>query len=547
MKDLPSLKVLDFLRPFFRMFGIDYDVMRKILQVKLTMDGRRVPTIFSGDRSKKRKEGNQFLKSLGIYALYGITLMPFVFLGENYMFQLSIMFGITMFILMTSLISDFSAVLLDVRDKTILNTKPVDSRTINAAKIVHVTIYIIFLAGAFLILPAIAMLIVQDFAFLLLFLIEMFFLILFVMSLTALIYIFILRYFNGEKLKDIINYVQILLSVGIIVGYQIVIRIFDFVSFEFTYDFSWWHVFIPPMWFGAPFEVFLNQNYSSAIILLSILAFVIPIFSIILYYRLMPTFEHNLEKLMEETAKSNKKKWKPGEFMARLLCSSDEEKAFYRFSDIMMSQERDFKLRVYPALGMAFVFPFIFLFNNLNTGSFSELSSGYSYFTIYFSNIIIGIVVYMLKYSEKYKGAWVFQITPNKNPSRFYSATLKAFLVKLYLPIFLALSVIYLAIFSVGILPDLIAVLLTAILHTLISYKVMNNGVYPFSEPLETAKQGGSSMKTFLIMFFVAIFAGVHFMVKLFPMGIYAYLILLFVFTLVGWRIVFPEKEVSFT
>src|SRR5699024_3651329 len=188
-----------------------------ILQVKVTMDGRRVPTIFSGDRSKKRKEGNQFLKSLGIYALYGITLMPFVFLGENYMFQLSIMFGITMFILMTSLISDFSAVLLDVRDKTILNTIPVYSRMINAANIVYVTIYIIFLAGAFFILPAIAMLIVQDFAFLLLFLIEMFFLILFVMSLTALIYIFILRYFNGEKLTYIINYVRIFSSVSIIV------------------------------------------------------------------------------------------------------------------------------------------------------------------------------------------------------------------------------------------------------------------------------------------------------------------------------------------
>src|SRR5699024_3391975 len=381
------------------------------------------------------------------------------------------------------------------------------------------------------------------FVFLLLFLIEMFLLILFIMSLTALIYIFILRYFNGEKLKDIINYIQILLSVGIIVGYQIVIRVFDFVSFDFTYNFSLWHVFIPPMWFGAPFEVFLNQNYSRAIIILSILALVTPICSIILYYRLMPTFEHNLEKLMEETAKNKKRKWKLGDFMARLLCSSEEEKAFYRFSDTMMSQERDFKLRVYPALGMAFIFPFIFLFNNLNTSSFSDISRGYSYLTIYFSNIIIGIVVYMLKYSDKYKGAWIFQVTPNENRSKFYSATLKAFLVKLYLPIFLALSVIYLAIFSVRILPDLIAVLLTAILHTLISYKIMNNGIYPFSEPLETAKQGGSSMKTFLIMFFVAIFAGAHFIVLLFPMGIYAYLILLFVFTLVGWRIVFPKKE----
>src|SRR5699024_11243728 len=85
----------------------------------------------------------------------------------------------------------------------------------------------------------------------------------------------------------------------------------------------------------------------------------------------------------------------------------------------------------YPALGMAFIFPFIFLFNNLNTSSFSDISRGYSYLTIYFSNIIIGIVVYMLKYSDKYKGAWIFQVTPNENRSKFYSATLKAFLVKL--------------------------------------------------------------------------------------------------------------------
>src|SRR5699024_6029286 len=91
----------------------------------------------------------------------------------------------------------------------------------------------------------------------------------------------------------------------------------DFVSFDFTYNFSLWHVFIPPMLFGAPFEVFLNQNYSRAIIILSILALVTPICSIILYYRLMPTFEHNLEKLMEETAKNKKRKWKLGDFMAR--------------------------------------------------------------------------------------------------------------------------------------------------------------------------------------------------------------------------------------
>ena len=35
----------DKLKPIFQKLGIEYTVMRKILQVKITMDGRRVPTI----------------------------------------------------------------------------------------------------------------------------------------------------------------------------------------------------------------------------------------------------------------------------------------------------------------------------------------------------------------------------------------------------------------------------------------------------------------------------------------------------------------------
>lgn len=37
---------------------------------------------------------------------------------------------------------------------------------------------------------------------------------------TALIYLFILRFFNGEKVKDIINFVQIALTIVMTIGYQ---------------------------------------------------------------------------------------------------------------------------------------------------------------------------------------------------------------------------------------------------------------------------------------------------------------------------------------
>ncbi len=50
------------------------------------------------------------------------------------------------------------------------------------------------------------------------------------MFFTAILYYFILKIFDGEKLKDIINYFQIVLSVVLALGYQIIPRVFDFTS-----------------------------------------------------------------------------------------------------------------------------------------------------------------------------------------------------------------------------------------------------------------------------------------------------------------------------
>lgn len=197
MSEIRILKVLDPFRTVFHKLNIDYSMMRKILEVKLTMDGRRTPTILS--QNAKKKEGNQFLKSLWIYALYGLLLIPFVFFGDNYLFQVSMIAGIAMFILTTSIISDFSSVLLDVRDKVILNTKPVNNRTINAAKFLHIAIYLSLITGAFISIPALVFLFRKGFIYFLLFLIEIILIDLLVLAFTALIYMFVLRFFDGEK------------------------------------------------------------------------------------------------------------------------------------------------------------------------------------------------------------------------------------------------------------------------------------------------------------------------------------------------------------
>jgi hypothetical protein len=48
VKDFTVLKFLDRFRTLFGKMGVDYDMMRRILQVKLIMDGRRIPTVMSG-------------------------------------------------------------------------------------------------------------------------------------------------------------------------------------------------------------------------------------------------------------------------------------------------------------------------------------------------------------------------------------------------------------------------------------------------------------------------------------------------------------------
>ena len=220
MKDFNTLKFLDKFKYVFQKLGINYEIMRKILQIKLIMDGRRAPTIINNSNKKEKDDDNKFMKSLWMYSIFGIFLAILVVPKKSIMMQMSIFFGILMFMLITTLISDFSSVLLDVRDKNIMLTKPVDSKTINAAKVIHVFIYMFYITIA---MTGIALLVSlrHGVKFFIVLVLEIILIDIFMIVLTSLIYLLILKFFDGEKLKDIINYVQIILIMVMTIGYQL--------------------------------------------------------------------------------------------------------------------------------------------------------------------------------------------------------------------------------------------------------------------------------------------------------------------------------------
>lgn len=535
------LRFLDKFKKLFISIGVDYDVMRKILQVKLVMDSRRVPTVLNNakgkrDESKESNDKNNFIRSLWQYMLMGLILIPFVIMKNSFIFQMSFVFGILLFMVMTSLISDFSSVLLDIRDTSIIATKPVNSRTLSMAKTIHVLIYMFMLTAALTVPSLIAALPAQGFLFFILYVAEIILVDMFIVVLTVILYMIILRFFDGEKLKDIINYVQIALTITLTIGYQFIGRLFDISKITSSVVFTprWWQYFIVPMWFGAPFELIIKRNRNIYFITFTLLALIIPIVSIIIYIKLIPAFESNLQKLSNNNENGNRNKNHIINRLSIIFCSDKEERTFFKFTSYMIKNEREFKLSVYPSIGFAIVFPFIFIFNNLRGSSFSAIAETKQYFNIYFCALMLPTALMMLKYSPKYKAAWIYKAMPVKKNASIYKGSIKAFIIRLLLPVYIIEAFIFLMIFGMKIFPHLILVFLNMMLFTVLCFKTMEKSL-PFSEMAGTSNKS-SGLIFIPLMFMLGGLAFIHYQCANISYGVYIYMIVLILFNLLLWK-----------
>lgn len=525
MTEFWILKLLDRVQWIFKGLGADYALMRRILQVKLTMDGRRTPTLFSGSQnSKLEMEGSAF-RIQWIYLLLGLMLIAMVAPRDHHMLMMSLLFSIVMFLITTTLISDFSTVMLDLRDKNILFSKPVDRRTLNMAKSLHILIYLLTLTLTFTGPSLLFSLFRHGPGFFFVYAAEILLMDGFILVFTALIYLLILRFFDGEKLKDIINYVQIILSVAVTVGAQLVSRMFNLSALGLDFTPAWWHFLLAPVWFGAPFELLGGGTGSRAVIILTALSVVVPAVMFAAYIRLMPLFERSLQKLAEHGA-GGRDSGRLARVLSEIVCRNKAEAIFFCFTWSMMKNEREFKLRVYPTVGFSMIFPFIFIFNQVWSGDLAGVRSSKSYLFIYYCALLLMTVVQMVRYSASYKGAWIYQVIPLPGKGLVYRGMLKAAVVKLLVPLFLLEAAVFIVLMGPWIIADMIVVLLALLLYAVICFLTFPKAL-PFSEKYEATQRKEFTGSAFVQLFILAGLAGVHYVFTLIPAGIYIYMVIL--------------------
>ncbi|MFT8361614.1 MAG: hypothetical protein ABF608_00430 [Sporolactobacillus sp.] len=510
MEDPFLLRWLDPFRKLFEKFSVDYPMLRTILKVKLTMDARRAPTLTQYSASRKGKDGNPFFRSLWLYGLVGLTLIPLI-LGTHYLLEMALFFGIVMFMVMTSMISDFSSVLLDTADRSILWTKPIAPRTLSAAKTLHLFFYL-FLITASLVAPAaLVSLFVHGPIFAVLLVLNLILIDMFIVVATTLIYLLILRFFDGERLKDLINYVQIILSFVIAIGYQLLSRTVDLSALHHAFHLSWWALVLPPFWFSATFGWLIEGTRVLSVTVFASAALVIPLFAVWLNHQLAPAFSAYVMKLANDGSAPRRRNKRHIERLSRLVCRTAEEQNFFCFAWSSLKNDRTFKLKAYPSLGLSLILPLLFFIPYFNDDGWStaEATKSCAFFYLYFALLVIPSASALLKYSSAAQGFWIFRTAPTSDLTHLDSAAVKAFLIRLFLPAFLLPALIFLVLFRFTILPDVLIILLAGVLYTLLCYPAMSDGIPPFSQ-LFTAVQENNSIRALLFFLIIVPFAGAH-------------------------------------
>jgi ABC-2 type transport system permease protein len=248
----------------------------------------------------------------------------------------------------------------------------------------------------------------------------------------------------------------------------------------------------------------------------------------------MPAFERNLQKLLNHSIRKPKNKGFILKIVSKLICSDKNERTFFHFAINMMIHERDFKLKVYPSLGFSLIFPFIFIFNKLKEDGLSGLASSKFFISIYICAMMIPTVLMMLKYSANYKGSWIYKTVPFQNAKPIFRGTIKAFIVRLFIPVFIIESILFMLLFGIRIFPDLIIVFLNILLYTVICFLSLRKAL-PFSEPFEAVKQNEGLTVIGLLML-IAVLGGIHFALTFLDGSLYPYMAVLLIANLFIWR-----------
>jgi ABC-2 type transport system permease protein len=504
----------------FKNSEVDFNQLLSILDIKLTIDNRRTRVNLKGLEIKN--SNNTFFWTLVVSFGLSCLLSSFLFFIPVIEVAFGIVSAYSMVAITMVLITDFSSVMLDTSDLIVLFTRPVSSKTLFMSRLMHTLIYLTQLTLALLI-PAF---LVTIFKFGILaaisFFIFSFLIVLLSVFISNIFYLLVMQFSSEEKLRNIINVVQITLMVILMGGYRVV---GNFVNIELLSDpdffkFATWHFTIPPFWLGYLMKSIILWDFNINSMVFAILMIVVPLASLyIISSDLVNKFASKLGNIDVSTKSLELKRNKKGlsEWLGKVLLQNPISRASFEFVWKISSSDRKFKLRSYPTLAYLFIIiPSTFFikgisgFENIIENARSNPSG--LFFTIYLSAIMLSVIRQNMVYYDQPKASWVYGAAPIEVPGNIFFGEFIAIIVKFLLPYFLIVSIFIYLIWGIKYLDDVIFGMFFTIIFQQITFLVSKNSL-PFS--IEFVKQdSGQVIWVFIQMFLVGGVGYLHYVLS---------------------------------
>ena len=538
MEDFFSLKILDLFRPLFEAFGVEYEKMRLIVSMKLTLDKRK-------NNSSENK--NSFMQSVILYLVIGLVASRTIVMPIDIMTKMTVLFALIFVMLLTCFITDFSSVILDTYDRHIIGITDVKDITLNMAKIVHIIIYISIISLSISAFSILMILMAYNIGFCLLFILCMILMDFLLIMMTSVIYYLLIKIFKGEKLKDVLNLFQIFMILVFSIMYYFITSSLSDIQINYTFSINAYDLFIPFMWFASLFCVIFYGKIQTLYIIMAILGIIVPILSILIYIKLTPAFERNLDKL-EQVSYNEKDSKSKKNFVSKLankICKNNEEKSFFEFIYTNLSRDREFKTRVYPTLASGIIMPLVLLIVTYDRSMsimeyLKSLSTTNNFLNIYLAVILLQNCILLLKYSKEYEASFIYDVLPISKKKNIYSAEFKVIIIKLFVPVFIIIGIPYLILFKAKFIVHLLIAFVSTIFISMGTFRV-NDKSLPFSEDYAVTANTSNFLNIIKSIGFVGVAVLLHYLIILKTPYIFsvAYLILLILIMKIIWNKVF--------
>lgn len=512
------IKFILLFKSVFTRFGVDAEQLRIILLTKLKMDDRR-PNVYNQQRQKKKKETNNsswltmlMLVFMGAFMAILLAIAKQPYIGHT------IYFSAFMVMLAVTLISDFTSVLIDVRDNYIILPRPVSNATFTVSRILHIGIHTTKMSFSIALGGILYSFIFDSLASGFMFILEVFIATLLSIFIVNIIYLVVLKVTSPQKFKDFISYFQIFFSVAIFAAYYTLPKLLtaDMLNGINILDHQLLTL-LPPVWLAALHELATNFSATNWVtFLLAFVAIITPFISLYLVVKVLaPGFNQKLSAISgsgeEGNVISSEGKGAARGFMnkiAKILAPDSFENAGFKITWLLSSRYRDFKVKVYPAFAYVPVYFIYFGFIN-GKGSFSDkwadLLAGNMYILlIYLTSFVLTTVLQHISMTEKYKASWIFYSAPLQNPGKILAGMFKAVIVKYYLPYFLLIGVFNLVFWGPQVLNDLILAFMVGIIYGLLIALFQVKG-FPFSQPVNLKQTGKVFIGLFIFIIPVAL------------------------------------------